>query len=192
MIRRIAALAIAFIVLGFAFAAAQDETQPLAAKAAVKKALKSKGELTENKLQPKLVFRHRVNTAFLDEDCDGINDLAKDADGDGIPNGEDEDWAPPQDGTGYKEQVRKGNGTTEASVASGYSYSNVRDDDGDGIPNGQDDDYVKPQDGTGYKDQHKIGKDSFRKTVTSPARQSGAGDCDGTGPKGATQRKGRG
>ena len=81
---------------------------------------------------------------------------------------------------------------TQASVASGYSYSNVRDDDGDGIPNGQDDDYVKPQDGTGYKDQHKIGKDSFRKTVTSPARQSGAGDCDGTGPKGGTQRKGRG
>ena len=29
---------------------------------------------------------------FLDEDGDGINDLAPDNDGDGIPNGQDPDW----------------------------------------------------------------------------------------------------
>jgi hypothetical protein len=28
--------------------------------------------------------------------------LERDADGDGIPNGIDEDWVPPQDGTGYQ------------------------------------------------------------------------------------------
>lgn len=35
---------------------------------------------------------------FIDEDGDGFNDLAPDADGDGIPNGLDEDYVPPQDG----------------------------------------------------------------------------------------------
>ena len=190
--KKIFALTIVLLVLGATFALAQDETQPLAAKAAVKKALKSKGELTANKLQPKLVFRHRVGTAFVDENCDGINDLAKDADGDGIPNGEDEDWAPPQDGTGYKEQNMKGSGDMSVTASSGYSYALARDDDEDGIPNGQDDDYVKPLDGTGYKSQHKIAKGSFKNNLTSPARVPGTGVCDGAGPKGGTQRKGRG
>ncbi len=38
---------------------------------------------------------------FVDEDGDGINDLARDADNDGIPNCTDPDWTRPQDGTGY-------------------------------------------------------------------------------------------
>lgn len=37
---------------------------------------------------------------FLDENGDGFNDLAPDDDGDGIPNGQDPDYAPPRDGTG--------------------------------------------------------------------------------------------
>ncbi len=37
---------------------------------------------------------------FIDEDGDGFNDLAPDADGDGIPNGMDEDYVRPEDGTG--------------------------------------------------------------------------------------------
>lgn len=37
---------------------------------------------------------------FIDEDGDGFNDLAPDADGDGIPNGLDEDYVRPLDGTG--------------------------------------------------------------------------------------------
>ena len=39
---------------------------------------------------------------FVDEDGDGFNDLAPDADGDGIPNGLDEDYVKPEDGTGIK------------------------------------------------------------------------------------------
>lgn len=38
--------------------------------------------------------------AFLDEDGDGFNDLAPDADGDGIPNGLDPDYVPAGDGDG--------------------------------------------------------------------------------------------
>ena len=46
---------------------------------------------------------------FIDEDGDGICDLCDgcipvpqgdDDDGDGIPNGQDDDYVPPQDGTG--------------------------------------------------------------------------------------------
>lgn len=39
---------------------------------------------------------------FLDEDGDGFNDLAPDADGDGIPNGLDPDFEPVGDGSGQR------------------------------------------------------------------------------------------
>jgi hypothetical protein len=39
---------------------------------------------------------------FVDENGDGFNDLAPDADGDGIPNGLDPDYVPPQDGNGNR------------------------------------------------------------------------------------------
>ena len=39
---------------------------------------------------------------FIDENGDGINDLARDADNDGIPNCMDPDWTAPKDGTGYQ------------------------------------------------------------------------------------------
>ena len=40
---------------------------------------------------------------FVDEDGDGVNDLAPDHDGDGLPNGQDSDWVKnKQDGSGYK------------------------------------------------------------------------------------------
>ncbi len=41
---------------------------------------------------------------FIDENSDGINDLARDADNDGIPNCLDPDWVRPEDGSGYKNQ----------------------------------------------------------------------------------------
>ena len=38
---------------------------------------------------------------FVDEDGDGVNDLAPDSDGDGLPNGKDPDWVKnKRDGTG--------------------------------------------------------------------------------------------
>jgi len=45
---------------------------------------------------------------FVDEDGDGFNDLAPDADGDGIPNGLDPDYQPPLDGTGQRFGVTNG------------------------------------------------------------------------------------
>ncbi len=68
----------------------------------------------------------------------------RDDDGDGIPNCVDDDYLPPQDGSGI--QFRGGEDDTLLGTTSGYQ----RDDDGDGIPNGQDDDYVPPEDCTGY------------------------------------------
>ncbi len=49
---------------------------------------------------------------FIDEDGDGFNDLAPDADGDGIPNYADDDYMPPQDGSGagYGGNSGSGNG----------------------------------------------------------------------------------
>ncbi len=89
---------------------------------------------------------------FIDEDGDGFNDLAPDADGDGIPNGMDEDYVRPLDGTGnqYKygslgENSSKGfgsasmeNGTKGLGSGKGYGL-------GDGTGTG-----VGPGDGTGF------------------------------------------
>jgi hypothetical protein len=100
---------VGFLVLGFAFAAAQDQTATASQeKARIKTGLKAGGEAQQNKVQAKPEFRHRNRIAFVDENGDGINDRAKDADGDGIPNGQDPDWVKPEDGTGYKEQNRAG------------------------------------------------------------------------------------
>ncbi len=95
---------------------------------------------------------------FVDEDGDGYNDNAVDSDGDGIPNGQDEDY----DGA----KARKGNNAKGFVDADGDGVNdNALDADGDGIPNGQDDDFVRPQDGSGAK----------------RGGGSGTGDCDGTG-----------
>jgi hypothetical protein len=48
---------------------------------------------------------------FVDDNGDGINDLAPDHDGDGIPNGQDSDWVRNErDGTGYQHGQRMGDG----------------------------------------------------------------------------------
>ena len=46
-------------------------------------------------------FRDQFRYRFVDENGDGINDLLRDSDGDGVPNCQDPDWAPPRDGSGY-------------------------------------------------------------------------------------------
>jgi len=78
---------------------------------------------------------------FVDADGDGYNDNAADHDGDGIPNGMDEDY------TGAKN--RRGGRTMGFVDANGDGINdNAMDHDGDGIPNGQDEDFVRPQDGS--------------------------------------------
>jgi len=43
----------------------------------------------------------------------------RDADGDGIPNCLDDDWAPPQDGTGYQDKHGLGSGSSDAMPDNG-------------------------------------------------------------------------
>jgi len=53
-------------------------------------------------VQERVSSRFQVRTLFIDDNGDGICDLARDHDNDGIPNCQDPDWSKPQDGTGYK------------------------------------------------------------------------------------------
>jgi len=103
---------------------------------------------------------------FVDENNDGINDNAPDADGDGVPNGQDPDYA------GAK--ARKGDNAKGFVDADGDGINdNAQDADGDGIPNGKDPDYVPPKDGSGAK----------RGSLTKQARglRRGFVDEDGDG-----------
>ena len=159
--KKVLALAVGILLVGLAFAVAQEKTQEQAqAKAQVKAQLKA-----QNKVQTKAAFRYRNEIRFVDENGDGINDLARDADGDGIPNGQDPDWTKPEDGTGYKDQNRIGR-PGETAVTQGQKSGKV----------------TKPN----------FGKGSFRTGVTVAGRTTGTGVCDGTGPKGTIKRKGRG
>ncbi len=45
----------------------------------------------------------------------------RDADGDGIPNCLDNDWAPPQDGSGYQDRHGFGSSNTDGAGPSGQS-----------------------------------------------------------------------
>jgi hypothetical protein len=69
---------------------------------------------------------------FIDEDGDGINDLARDSDNDGIPNCLDTDWVRPRDGKGlqskygYKHQNinKQGGGPTNYNYQWNYNWAN--------------------------------------------------------------------
>lgn len=118
------------------------------------------------------------NRGFVDENGDGINDNARDADGDGVPNGKDADY------TGAKKRASRGSRGFIDENGDGIN-DNALDSDGDGIPNGKDADFVRPQDGSGRK----AGKGGF-----GPGKGDGTsrGDCDGTGPKGRANKGGKG
>ena len=106
--KKMLALTVGFLVLGFAFAAAQDKTQTQE-KAQVQTQVKAQTK-AQARVQTKSELRLRNRTAFVDENGDGINDFARDADGDGIPNCQDPDWSRPLDGSGYKAQSKMGQG----------------------------------------------------------------------------------
>ena len=67
----------------------------------------------------------QVVKGFVDEDGDGFNDNAPDADTDGIPNGRDADWERPEDCLGRG--ARLGNG-----FKGGNNDGNAGDDSGNG------------------------------------------------------------
>jgi len=52
---------------------------------------------------------------FIDENGDGFNDLAPDADGDGIPNSQDEDFVRPEDGSGAGFGAKNGSGPADGT-----------------------------------------------------------------------------
>jgi hypothetical protein len=56
----------------------------------------------KNEVRSKVLTKTELTVLFMDENCDGLNDLLRDYDNDGIPNGQDPDWTRPKDGTGYK------------------------------------------------------------------------------------------
>ncbi|MBC8322294.1 MAG: hypothetical protein H8E70_01860 [Candidatus Marinimicrobia bacterium] len=78
---------------------------------------------------------------FIDEDGDGFNDNAPDADGDGIPNGIDDDFVPPMDGTGNG--FGGGDGVCDSTGTGGHNGG------GWGPGNGGGNGGVGPGDGTG-------------------------------------------
>lgn len=113
------------------------------------------------------------NAGFVDENGDGFNDNANDADRDGIPNGQDADYTGPKS--------RKGKNSKGFVDADGDGINdNAIDSDGDGIPNGQDEDYIRQMDGSGAGNGKSMGKRQRSGNGTG----SGIGECDQTGPKG--------
>lgn len=105
---------------------------------------------------------------FVDEDGDGFNDLAPDADGDGIPNGLDDDYVPAGDGTGSQHQWGRGSTVEGPMKMLGFVFMNSGEFAGQGHRYGPGDgsgDGTGPADGTGF----------------GPGDGTGDGDCDGTG-----------
>ena len=84
------------LILGAGLTLAQEQKQ---AKVA---------ERAKNEVQTKLQDRTQNRMRFQDQNGDGINDLQRDHDNDGIPNCQDPDWTPPQNGTGYKNRFGQG------------------------------------------------------------------------------------
>ena len=108
--------------------------------------------------------RTRTRVRFVDENGDGINDLGRDHDGDGIPNGQDPDWVAPKDGTGYqvKAQTKAQKGQAENGTKSRLATK------------------------AGWS------KESFRSGKAGMSGMgNGTGICNGTGPMGKSARKGR-
>jgi hypothetical protein len=121
---------------------------------------------------------------FIDENGDGFNDLAPDADGDGIPNGQDPDYVKPEDGTGA--QLRNGqgpgngNGVFGEGLANAFAHMHAYKGEGPGQGQGQSHAYG-PGDGTGF------GTGPADGTGFGPG--DGSGDCDGSGAGGAAGRR---
>lgn len=133
----------------------------------------------QNKTNTATQVKGHYGVGFVDLNGDGYNDNAPDADGDGIPNGLDEDY----EGS----MTRAGNGVGGFIDEDGDGINdNAMDADGDGIPNGQDDDYVRPEDGSGQ--MHRYGEG---KAMNGVGTGVGTGDCDGTSDQGTKKRGGR-
>jgi hypothetical protein len=160
--RKIMAIFGVALLLGVGLGLAQ-ETEKAQTRSENQKQVQTRNEDAQG-TQVRMETRVRNRIRFMDEDGDGVNDLARDHDGDGIPNGQDPDWIAPKDGTGYKDpaqtKAKKGQAETGAQsrLASKAGWS----------------------------------KDSFRSGKSGMSGiGAGTGVCDGTGPAGKATRKGR-
>ncbi len=111
--RRTVAFIGLLLILGLGFVFAQEQQEQ--SKAQVRKE-ERKEVHAEVQTQPKTRVRNRL--MFVDENGDGISDFARDHDNDGIPNCQDPDWAPPEDGSGYMNRYKN------ASAANKFEYRN--------------------------------------------------------------------
>lgn len=108
----------------------------------------------------------RQEVRFIDEDGDGISDVLRDHDGDGIPNGQDPDWTKPEKGDGPK----AGNGFGQDAAGTGRG----------GLQAGE---HYRPS----------FGKGSFRGGRPGRAGlRTGTGISEMAGPKGRMIPWGRG
>lgn len=120
---------------------------------------------------------------FIDEDGDGFNDLAPDADGDGIPNGLDPDYVKPEDGTGlmnrwahkYGELFRRYLGDDVFAAMNGMGGNHYGPGDGMGTGEG-------PLDGNGFGPGMGAGG--------SPAGGDGPGSGSGSGSSQSNDHRG--
>ncbi len=96
---------------GLVFAQEQQEQS----KAQVRKEVRNE---VQTQVRTKAKERVRTRLMFVDENGDGINDFARDHDNDGIPNCQDPDWTPPEDGSGYMYRYRN------ASEGNRFEYRN--------------------------------------------------------------------
>lgn len=146
---------------------------------------------------------------FVDEDADGYNDNAPDADGDGIPNGQDEDFTAGYGfGKGNRNTHRRGFGPRGFVDEDGDGFNdNAPDLDGDGIPNGQDGDFVPGQGfgkgngrgrGRGFNDADGDGINDNAPDYDGDGIPNGMdedydrGNCPGTGSRRGARSRGKG
>ncbi len=110
VMRKTVSLVGSLLILGLGYVFGQEQS-----KKTVRNEIRNKVQ-TEVQTQTKAEARNRV--MFVDENGDGINDLARDHDNDGIPNCQDPDWTRPEDGSGYMNRFKN------ASEANKFEYRN--------------------------------------------------------------------
>jgi len=134
---------------------------------ATKQRLKNKGVVKQNKM----INQNSVVNANSNRDLDG----------DGIPNGQDEDFTALKKGKGHGFLDLNGDGINDYA----------EDSDNDGIPNGQDPDWQKPLDGSGK--QMKQGLGGFQGSgLGQRLGKSGQENCLGSGSKTQGNKGGNG
>ena len=110
--------------------------------------------------------RLQTRPLFVDENGDGICDVFRDHDNDGIPNRQDPDWNRPQDGSGFK----NGQGAQNAQNRLGNRNA------------------FKGANGQAFRGAN--GQNFSNRSFRNNSGGLGNGVCDLTGPKGNGKRGG--